>query len=238
MIVTTPDSRFPPTALSLWRARIGLSQSGAAEALGVAMKTYQMWERGFTFETNEPVIYQRRVMLAAAALEHGLGSQAIRREQPDLAAWRGRMGMNHEEAAEVLGVSRKRYQEWEIGRDYTTKVSITKIDRRTWLACAAAEYGIAEISLVDAKPAVDPNTGARPQQPPAAAPITVPVKPAPTRSVPRKQAPPRPATPVAAPAAPPARAMTVGWQEESADDAVDDDELEVIALDDLGYALY
>lgn len=35
-----------PSALKSWRAALGLTQAGAAEALGVPKRTYEGWEAG------------------------------------------------------------------------------------------------------------------------------------------------------------------------------------------------
>jgi DNA-binding transcriptional regulator YiaG len=35
-----------PDELKAWRARLGLSQAGLAEALGLSKRTYEAWEQG------------------------------------------------------------------------------------------------------------------------------------------------------------------------------------------------
>lgn len=145
-------SQNAPVALARWRHRIGWSQTVAALRLDVALKTYQEWERGRTWATGAPVPYQRRVMLAAAALEYDFEPLVARRQQPDLLRWRVRMNWSRQEAADAIGMSKKRYVEMERGFDDTLKRPITHIDKRIWLACSALENGVAEITDTDAKP--------------------------------------------------------------------------------------
>lgn len=59
------------TAVSQWRARMGLSQRAAAEALGMSLSAYQEQERGASFAgaAREP---SRVLLLACAAVEAGL----------------------------------------------------------------------------------------------------------------------------------------------------------------------
>ena len=59
-----------PTELMDWRARKGLSQRGAAQALGVALTTYQEMERGRRFGSGKPVVISLMVELACRALEN------------------------------------------------------------------------------------------------------------------------------------------------------------------------
>ncbi|MEY1662218.1 helix-turn-helix domain-containing protein [Isoalcanivorax beigongshangi] len=59
-------------ALSIWRARLCMTQREAATALGVALNTYQQWESGKSWKTGKPVSAPLVALLAAAALEHGL----------------------------------------------------------------------------------------------------------------------------------------------------------------------
>jgi transcriptional regulator with XRE-family HTH domain len=61
-----------PADLAEWRQRIGLTQRAAAAELGVALRTYQEWERGARWNTGEPVEIDRRTTLACAALEKGI----------------------------------------------------------------------------------------------------------------------------------------------------------------------
>lgn len=65
------DAPKPATAVAQWRARMGLSQRAAAEALGLSLPAYQEHERGASFagRAREP---SRLVLLACAALEQGL----------------------------------------------------------------------------------------------------------------------------------------------------------------------
>lgn len=58
-----------PYDIAAWRARMGLSQRAAAQALGVALTTYQQWERGTSRRTGQPVEVPRVVVLACEALE-------------------------------------------------------------------------------------------------------------------------------------------------------------------------
>lgn len=60
------------TALGRWRARMGLSQRAAAEALGLALTSYQDQERGTSRATGEPIRTPKSLLLACAALERGV----------------------------------------------------------------------------------------------------------------------------------------------------------------------
>lgn len=60
------------TPIVRWRARMGLSQRAAAHALGVVLLTYQQYERGATFAGNRPRPVPLAVLLACAAIEHGI----------------------------------------------------------------------------------------------------------------------------------------------------------------------
>jgi len=59
------------TAVSAWRARMGLSQRAAAAELGLSLPAYQAHERGASFggQPREP---SRLLLLACAALEAGI----------------------------------------------------------------------------------------------------------------------------------------------------------------------
>lgn len=59
------------TAISRWRARMGLSQRAAADALGMSLSGYQAQERGAGFD-GKPRQASRVLLLACAALEHSL----------------------------------------------------------------------------------------------------------------------------------------------------------------------
>lgn len=61
-----------PDDLYRWRERMRLSQRAAAAEFGVALPTYQEWERGTAWKTGKPVEIDRRTALACAALEAGL----------------------------------------------------------------------------------------------------------------------------------------------------------------------
>jgi DNA-binding XRE family transcriptional regulator len=57
------------TALRQWRRRMEFTQKEAAEALGVAVNTFQAVERGISYNTGKPIALDRRTALACAALE-------------------------------------------------------------------------------------------------------------------------------------------------------------------------
>lgn len=59
------------TPIARWRARMGLSQRAAAEALGMSLSGYQEQERGAGFD-GRPREAPRVLLLACAALEHQL----------------------------------------------------------------------------------------------------------------------------------------------------------------------
>jgi transcriptional regulator with XRE-family HTH domain len=59
------------TEIARWRARMGLSQRGAAEALGMSLSGYQEQERGAGFD-GRPRKPSRVLLLACAAIEAGL----------------------------------------------------------------------------------------------------------------------------------------------------------------------
>jgi transcriptional regulator with XRE-family HTH domain len=58
-----------PTTLKDWRKRLGLSQRGAADALGLSFRAYQNYESGF-----RPI--PKPVALACAAVALGLKEYA------------------------------------------------------------------------------------------------------------------------------------------------------------------
>jgi len=58
-----------------------------------------------------------------------------------LKAWREELGMSQDEAARVLDMDRKNYQQHERGIAWATGKPV-KISRRTALACAAIRLGI------------------------------------------------------------------------------------------------
>lgn len=60
------------TPVARWRARMGLSQRAAAEALGLALTSYQDQERGTNRTTGAPIRTPLSLLLACAALEHGI----------------------------------------------------------------------------------------------------------------------------------------------------------------------
>ena len=59
------------TPLARWRARLGLSQRAAADALGMSLSGYQEQERGAGFD-GRPRKPPRVLLLACAAIEAGL----------------------------------------------------------------------------------------------------------------------------------------------------------------------
>lgn len=54
--------------LKAWRETERLSQRAAAAKLGVALPTYQAWERGKRFSDGKPVEVDRRTVLACLAI--------------------------------------------------------------------------------------------------------------------------------------------------------------------------
>ena len=61
----------PETPIARWRARMGLSQRAAAEALGMSLSGYQEQERGASFG-GAPRVPSRQLLLACAAIEAGI----------------------------------------------------------------------------------------------------------------------------------------------------------------------
>ncbi|RPE74668.1 helix-turn-helix transcriptional regulator [Vulcaniibacterium tengchongense] len=60
------------TPVARWRARMGLSQRAAAEALGMALSSYQDQERGINRQTGQPIRTPLTLLLACAAIERGI----------------------------------------------------------------------------------------------------------------------------------------------------------------------
>lgn len=66
------------TPCARWRARIAEArgrtypQRQAAADLGLALTTYQDQERGINRQTGQPIRTPRTLLLACAAIEHGL----------------------------------------------------------------------------------------------------------------------------------------------------------------------
>lgn len=60
------------TPLRRWRQRMGLSQRAAAQALGMALTSYQDQERGTNRRTGQPIRTPRTLLLACAAIEAGI----------------------------------------------------------------------------------------------------------------------------------------------------------------------
>lgn len=61
-----PGKEGAPANLRAWRARMGYTQTQAAQALGVSLRTVKAWESGFA---APPAFLE----LACAALAAGLG---------------------------------------------------------------------------------------------------------------------------------------------------------------------
>ena len=59
------------TPIARWRARMGLSQRAAAEALGMSLSGYQEQERGAGFDSR-PRKPSHVLLLACAAIEAGI----------------------------------------------------------------------------------------------------------------------------------------------------------------------
>lgn len=72
MGVTDEPQQMTPDDLLDWRQQMAWTQRQAAEALGVALKSYQALERGKNWGTNTPVTIDRRTELACAALAAGI----------------------------------------------------------------------------------------------------------------------------------------------------------------------
>lgn len=60
------------TPIAAWRVRASLTQRAAAEALGMSLPAYQQYERGAAFADGSPRIAPRWLLLACAAIEHGI----------------------------------------------------------------------------------------------------------------------------------------------------------------------
>ena len=74
MSTSATSPAAPDTAVARWRQRMGLSQRAAAEALGLALTSYQDQERGLSRATGEPIRTPQTLLLACAAIEAGLSS--------------------------------------------------------------------------------------------------------------------------------------------------------------------
>ncbi len=61
-----------PEQFKDWRTRLGLSQSAAAEALGISRQSVENYERGRRREDERPVVIPTPVALACAAVWHRL----------------------------------------------------------------------------------------------------------------------------------------------------------------------
>jgi len=62
-------SSEPASELKAWRAELGLSQSQAARALGVRLRTYQGWEAGRS--VKHPAILLYALAALRQQLRHG-----------------------------------------------------------------------------------------------------------------------------------------------------------------------
>jgi len=69
------------TAIAHWRARMGWTQRAAASALGISLPAYQQQERGQAF-SGQPRKAKQTLLLACAALEHGLPPLTLEHELP------------------------------------------------------------------------------------------------------------------------------------------------------------
>lgn len=78
-----PDSTT--TAVAMWRTRCKLSQRDAAAALGMSLKGYQEQERGRSFETGRSLTPSRTLLLACAAIEHGVAPIGSAQDAPGAA---------------------------------------------------------------------------------------------------------------------------------------------------------
>lgn len=67
-IDTSPES----AAVLAWRERMGWDQRTAAQALGMGLSGYQELERGRSFATGQRRSVKRSILLACAAIEHGV----------------------------------------------------------------------------------------------------------------------------------------------------------------------
>lgn len=61
-----------PEQFKDWRTRLGLSQTAAAEALGLSRQSIENYERGRRREDERPVVIPKAVALACAAVWHRL----------------------------------------------------------------------------------------------------------------------------------------------------------------------
>lgn len=61
--------------LRQWRTDMGLTQRGAALALGMVLKNYQQLEKGINWTTGKPISIDRRTALACAAIRAGLAPE-------------------------------------------------------------------------------------------------------------------------------------------------------------------
>lgn len=65
------DTESAAAALKAWQARMGLSYTTAAKAIGVGRSTYAAYIRGIN-DKGKPAPISRTVLLACAAIEAGL----------------------------------------------------------------------------------------------------------------------------------------------------------------------
>jgi DNA-binding transcriptional regulator YiaG len=123
-----------------WRLETNLTQHQAARAFGVALNTYQVWERGFNFKNNDPSPpLTRRIRLACIAIKNKLGPAAFDDPLPNsskkwngsrapdlhvmtkeaLKQWRTKLRLTQKEAAVLLSCSLARLVQWECGETYS-----------------------------------------------------------------------------------------------------------------------
>ena len=55
-----------------WRTDLKLSQRAAASLLGVAVSTFQAWERGTWLRSNKPCVINRRTVLSLQAISNSI----------------------------------------------------------------------------------------------------------------------------------------------------------------------
>ncbi len=63
-----------PQELLGWREALGMTQRGAAAALGMTLPTYQRFERGSDWKTGKAITIDKRTALACAAIKAGISA--------------------------------------------------------------------------------------------------------------------------------------------------------------------
>jgi DNA-binding XRE family transcriptional regulator len=71
----TCKPEMTPEDLKKWRQDMGYNQREAADALGLTLPAYQQKEKGVSWITKKPIVIDRRVALACAALKAGLAPE-------------------------------------------------------------------------------------------------------------------------------------------------------------------